>query len=206
MKAVRTCECPLTELPSTCFQVGACHCSQTPHRAARPRENGAGSISSDAGGGGRVPVRVSRGPLAGARCLGPRAFRRQADLQRREPWGCADGVSHGQQRGAREGDKERPRAEPTSVIHTPNSREEGAERSKRRGQETPSALPGYPGCPRAQGCASLEPTALPRDCRSASWDAQALVSRSQILHLVLSTLGDCNLHRLPRRPLQVSET
>ena len=27
------------------------------------------------------------------------------------------------------------------------------------------------GCPRARGCASLEPTALPRDCRSASWDA-----------------------------------
>lgn len=144
VKAVRTCECPLTELPSTCFQVGACHCSQTPHRAARPRENGAGSISSDAGGGGRVPVRVSRGPLAGARCLGPRAFRRQADLQRQEPWGCADGVSHGQQRGAREGDKERPRAEPTSVIHTPNSREEGAERSKRRGQETPKRVTRLP--------------------------------------------------------------
>ena len=105
-------------------------------------------------------------------------------------------------RGTRRGHEQNP-----PLLSTLPTAERRAQReANREDRKLPSALPGYPGCPRAQGCASLEPTALPRDCRSASWDAQALVSRSQILHLVLSTLGDCNLHRLPRRPLQVSET
>lgn len=111
--------------------------------------------------------------------MGPRAFRRQADPQRREPRGCADGVSHGQQRGAREGDKERPRAEPTSVTHTPNSREEGAERSKRKQTERTgnskcvTRLPWVSPRPRRSRVTAGQQAGMPRpwppDRKSCTW-------------------------------------